>query len=273
MTKYLTCIRRTGARTGLALCCHSDSRKDDGKERIHPVVFGSKRSSRTEERYKPYLLEFAGLKFRLDKFGNTTYGSPVEVETRDTLLNAKRSSTHARWVDGVLSHHIIDVRHRPGAGNCAADGLSRQFTGMPKRKEDGHESEVNPDWEAKAGIVNDLFTVEEEDSCGGGWMTPCAGAERKTGDGHKWSILDGEPVIVSTEACERAGVFSVESMTEYTKLCMWFTDEPIFAEVIDAFLNLDTSKTVREKRKARHCAMGYFPDDGKLWRAGDGRFR
>ncbi|KZP24425.1 hypothetical protein FIBSPDRAFT_668643, partial [Athelia psychrophila] len=111
-----------------------------------------------------------------------------------------------------------------------ADGLSRQFTGMPKRKEDGHKPEVNPDWEAEAGIVNDLFTVEEEDS-----------------------------------------VFSVEGMTEYTELRMWFADEPIFAEVIDAFLNLDTSKTVREKRKARHRAMGYFIGDGKLWRLGDGR--
>lgn len=48
---------------------------------VHPVAFGSKCSSRLEERYKPYLLEFTGLKFGLDKFGDLTYGSPVEVET------------------------------------------------------------------------------------------------------------------------------------------------------------------------------------------------
>ncbi|KZP11184.1 hypothetical protein FIBSPDRAFT_705961, partial [Athelia psychrophila] len=107
-----------------------------------------------------------------------------------------------------------------------ADGLSRQFTGVPKRAGDGHETDVNPDWEAEAGIVNDLFAV---------------------------------------------GVFSVEDMTEYSALRTRFANEPIFAEVIDAFLNLDTGKTVREKRKARHRAIGYFIGEGKLWRLGDGR--
>ncbi|KZP25626.1 hypothetical protein FIBSPDRAFT_664054, partial [Athelia psychrophila] len=105
-----------------------------------------------------------------------------------------------------------------------ADGLSRQFTGIPTRAGDGHEVDVSPDWEAEAGIVNDMF-----------------------------------------------GVFSVANLSEYGELRARFANEPIFAEVIDAFLNLDTGKTVREKWKARHRVMGYFIGDGKLWRLGDGR--
>lgn len=46
--------------------------------RIHPVAFASKPS---EEKYKPFLLEFAALKFSLDKFSDCVWGFPVEVET------------------------------------------------------------------------------------------------------------------------------------------------------------------------------------------------
>ena len=96
---------------------------------LHPIAFASKRTSRTEEKYKPFLLEFAALKFGLDKFSDTIWGFPVEVETdcqalRDHLMNDKLSSTHARWRDGILAHQIIDVRHVPGRINVVADGLS-----------------------------------------------------------------------------------------------------------------------------------------------------
>jgi hypothetical protein len=68
----------------------------------HPIGFASKRTSKTEEKYKPFLLEFAALKFALDKFSDTTWGFPIEVETdcqalHDHLLNDKLSATHARW--------------------------------------------------------------------------------------------------------------------------------------------------------------------------------
>ncbi|KZP04977.1 hypothetical protein FIBSPDRAFT_967672 [Athelia psychrophila] len=65
---------------------------------------------------------------------------------------------------------IPEVVSSTGAGNCAADGLSRQFTGVLKRAGDGHKTDVNPDWEVEAGIVNNLFTVnvEQEDNYGGG---------------------------------------------------------------------------------------------------------
>ena len=38
--------------------------------KLHPIAFASKRTSKTEEKYKPFLLEFVGLKFALDKFSD-----------------------------------------------------------------------------------------------------------------------------------------------------------------------------------------------------------
>lgn len=87
-----------------------------GKEvtRLHPISFTSKRTPSSEEKYKPFLLEFAALKYSFHKFADIMYGYPMEVETdcqalRDILLSDKLSVTHARWRDGVLAHNIVDV--------------------------------------------------------------------------------------------------------------------------------------------------------------------
>lgn len=140
----------------------------NGKEvtRMHPVAFASKRTSVTEEKYKPFILEFAALKFSLDKFSDIIWGFPVELETdcqalRDHLLNDKISSVHARWRDGVLAYQITDVRHRPGKLNPVADGLSRKFVNLPVVNGDGHEWTVSEDWEARTGVVNDIFQVND----------------------------------------------------------------------------------------------------------------
>jgi hypothetical protein len=68
--------------------------------RLHPIGFTSKRTSPAEERYKPFLLEFAALKYSLDKFSDIIYGYPLELETdcqalRDIILNDKLNATHA----------------------------------------------------------------------------------------------------------------------------------------------------------------------------------
>ena len=47
----------------------------------HPIVFCSKQMSRSEEQYEPFLLEFAALKFALDKFMDLTFGSPIMIIT------------------------------------------------------------------------------------------------------------------------------------------------------------------------------------------------
>jgi len=133
--------------------------------RIHPIAFASKRTSDSESRYQPYLLEFAALKFSLDKFSNVIGGYPIEIETdckalRDTIINNKLNATHARWLDGIMGHHIIDCRHRPGHQNQAADGISRQFTDTPRIKGDGHDWTVDPSWEANMGLAYDIWTTQ-----------------------------------------------------------------------------------------------------------------
>ena len=128
----------------------------------HPIAFASKRTSKTEEKYKPFLLEFAALKFGLDKFADITWGFPIEIETdcqalRDHLLNDKLSATHARWRDGILAHQIIDIRHVPGKLNVVADGLSRANEGAEHEEDDGSEWTVSEDWEANTGLTHDIF--------------------------------------------------------------------------------------------------------------------
>ena len=51
------------------------------KTTTHPIGFSSKRTSTTEEKYKPFILEFAALKHSLDKFSDIIWGYPVELET------------------------------------------------------------------------------------------------------------------------------------------------------------------------------------------------
>ena len=133
--------------------------------RLHPIGFTSKQTSPAEEKYKPFLLEFAALKYSFDKFSDIVYGYPVEVETNcqalhDILLSDKLSTTHARWRDGVLAHNIVDVQHIPGKINIA-DGVSRQYEGMDKIPGDGSEWTVAPDWEEVTGLVHDLYHITE----------------------------------------------------------------------------------------------------------------
>jgi hypothetical protein len=132
--------------------------------RLHPLGYVSKRTSASEKKYKLYLLEFATLKFSLNKFSDIIWGFPVELETdckalRDVLLSDTLHATHACWRDGVLAYNIMDIRHVPGTSNIA-DGISRQYEGMPK--ECGYRSkwDVSPDPDALMGIMQNLCQVE-----------------------------------------------------------------------------------------------------------------
>ena len=136
-----------------------------GKEvtQLHPITFTSKRTSPSEEKYKPFLLEFAALKYAFDKFSDIVYEYPVEVETNcqalcDVLMNDKLSAMHARWRDGVLAHNIVDVRHIPGITNIA-DGISQQYEDTPKTGDDGSGWNVDSDWESGAGLVYSINSI------------------------------------------------------------------------------------------------------------------
>ncbi|OJT14657.1 Retrovirus-related Pol polyprotein from transposon opus [Trametes pubescens] len=136
-------------------------------KRTHPIVFALKRTSKTEEKYKSFISEFAALKFGLDKFTDIVWGFPVELETdcqalRDVLSNDKLTSTHARWRNRILAHQIIDIRHIPGKLNTVADALSRVGENASRSEGDGSERTVCEDWESNTSLVNDIFQVTDD---------------------------------------------------------------------------------------------------------------
>jgi hypothetical protein len=115
------------------------------------------------------LLEFAALKFALDKFDDIIWGFPIEIETdcqalRDVILSDELNATHARWRDGITAHQIIDVRHIPGRINLVGDGISRQDEDQPHIEGDGSSWSVIPDWEDARGLEYDLFLVTDAGS-------------------------------------------------------------------------------------------------------------
>ena len=82
--------------------------------RWYPISIYSKHMSPSEARYKPFPLEFAALKFSVDKFELYIFGSPIEIETdcqalRNCLLKDKLNTHHSRWMQSILSHNIIDI--------------------------------------------------------------------------------------------------------------------------------------------------------------------
>jgi hypothetical protein len=128
---------------------------------IHPIAFASKQTSDSESHYQPYLLEFAALKFSLDKLFNVIGGCHVEIETDckalcDTIVNNKLNATHTGWLDGIMGHHIVDCRHQPGCKIQAADDISHQFTDTPRVQGDEHGWSVNPSWEANMGLAYNI---------------------------------------------------------------------------------------------------------------------
>ena len=46
---------------------------------LHPITFASKRTSKSKEKDKTFLLEFTAFKFTLDKFSDTIWGFPVKI--------------------------------------------------------------------------------------------------------------------------------------------------------------------------------------------------
>ncbi|KAG2744358.1 hypothetical protein P692DRAFT_201668412, partial [Suillus brevipes Sb2] len=107
-----------------------------------------------------------------------------------------------------------------------ADGLSRSFSTTEPTAEDGSAWTVSEDWEASRGIVQDLLAVN----------------------------------ISATEQTILTDSLDTSHLTQR------FNNDPFFLDIIQALLDLDLDKTVREKRKARHRAQNFFIAEGKLWR-------
>jgi transposase InsO family protein len=74
------------------------------------------------------------------------------------------NSHHSRWMESILSHNIIDIRHRPGIENPVADGLSRMWRNRKRTPTDGSSWSVLPDWEASKGVKNDMMSITDSPS-------------------------------------------------------------------------------------------------------------
>ncbi|QRV92229.1 Retrovirus-related Pol polyprotein from transposon opus [Ceratobasidium sp. AG-Ba] len=129
---------------------------------MYPVAFASKRTSRTEERYIPFLLEFAALKFTLDEFDNMIFGQAIELETdckalADLLGHDKLNLTHERWRESIIARNIVAVRHKPGVENRVCDALSRMYESRPDDNTGpGADETLEPGWEVAKGIINNV---------------------------------------------------------------------------------------------------------------------
>ena len=80
----------------------------------HPVSFCLKHTSKSEELYELFLLEFVALKYCLDEFNPYIYGSPIKLEMdcqalSDCLLKEKMSVHHNQWKESILACNIIDI--------------------------------------------------------------------------------------------------------------------------------------------------------------------
>ena len=94
------------------------------------------------------------------------------------------------------------------------------------------------------------------------------GTSNNEKDGSEWTISEDWEANVGLM---HDIFYSTEATTpETAKLRERFKGEPIFAEVIDAILEIDHNTNLRQKKRARHRASEYMIEDGKLWQIAGG---
>jgi hypothetical protein len=94
------------------------------------------------------------------------------------------------------------------------------------------------------------------------------GTENETGDGSNWTVSeDWEATAGLTH-----DIFHLVDIStpEIAQLRNRFKSEPIFAEVIDALLELNQGVNLRLRKRARHRASEYMIEGGKLWHIASG---
>jgi transposase InsO family protein len=94
------------------------------------------------------------------------------------------------------------------------------------------------------------------------------GTTNEEGDGSEWTVSEDWETRVGLVH----DIFQTTKDTtpEVATLRERFKNEPIFAEVIDAILDMDQGSSLRQKKRARHRASEYMIEDGKLWRVAGG---
>ncbi|KAF8669567.1 hypothetical protein RHS04_08842, partial [Rhizoctonia solani] len=109
-----------------------DTRSGTTKKISYPIAFASKRTLQTKEKYAPFLLEFAALKFAFDSFAQIIAAQDIKVKTNCKAL-----------ADLLGNKKIKDLEE----GN-------------------GQEETVDPDWEAHKGLLVEVQYVMEDTEAG-----------------------------------------------------------------------------------------------------------
>jgi len=87
--------------------------------------------------------------------------------------------------------------------------------------------------------------------------------ERNDEDGSAWSV-NPDPEAASGLVND---MFTIEKLTDDDQqLRERFKTEPLFLEVVNTILNMDTGMPIRDHSRARHRAKQYIIHQGKLWR-------
>ena len=94
-----------------------------------------------------------------------------------------------------------------------------------------------------------------------------AGVPKQPEDGHTWTVSEDW----HTNSGLTQDLFGVTPVPEHEALRTRFKNEPMFASILDALLELDHGNSTRDKKRARHRAQDFMIAEGKLWRVADGR--
>src|SRR5579871_776441 len=114
----------------------------DGKLRLHPVAYESKKLSQTEQRYGAQERELLAIKYALHHWRYIIEGSPIMVKTDHETLKSFRTKTPPtprliRFINDI-EHFDPVVTWRPGIQNKIADALSRR----PGLREEGEPADT-----------------------------------------------------------------------------------------------------------------------------------
>ena len=117
--------------SGLGLGCALYQEDESGK--LHPVAYGSRTLSPSEQNYSTHKLEFLALKWAITtKFTYYLYGSKhsFQVFTDHNPLvylttTAKLDALSHRWLADLASYNF-EIFYKPGSHNQDADSLSRK---------------------------------------------------------------------------------------------------------------------------------------------------
>ena len=121
----LSCWKQMHPRKDWERCCHK--KQDDGH--YHPMAFGSRTLTQSEQNYHSSKLEFLALKWSVTKhFKEYLAYAPFTVCTDNNTLiyvltTPNLDATGHQWV-GALASYQFSLEYQMGSDNAAADVLS-----------------------------------------------------------------------------------------------------------------------------------------------------